>query len=247
MLRLFELLYRHLSKQALRHILEGRLRQPNSPSRGRFLRSDSSSIYETTWQEMRSILPEAHLDRLPNLGNRHNVFLAVLSVSLYHALLDHGIEPEYARMLFADVGWKLYVKFLALPRALARIRFSNPQQQMNFVLRMLLRFPFQPGSRPGYEASAHETDDGAFATDFTYCPPFAFVGEYVQRHGDRGETAAFFQSWCQYDWALAYAIVEGTHRIGTYGRLQSLSQGDPICDMIWGTRPAEPQPAKAPY
>lgn len=245
MLRLLELLYRYLSMQALRHILEGRLRQPDSPALGRFLRSDSRSIYKKTWQEMRAILPEAHLESLPNLGNRHNVFLAVLSVSLYHALLDHGIETKYATTLFADVGWKLYVKFLSLPRALARIRFSDPQQQMNFVLRMLLRFPFQPSRRPAYEASAYETDNGAFATDFTYCPPFAFVRAYVERHGDNGEVDAFFRSWCQYDWALAYAIVEGTHRIGSYEREQSLSQGDPICDMIWGTRPAEHQPVLA--
>lgn len=237
MLFLFKLIYRKISSTALQQILQGRLRQRGLAASGRFLGSDVKRIYRETWQEMAEILPEVRMQELPNWGNRHNVYLAVLSISLYHALLNSGIEKDYAIELFADIGWKLYVKFLAIPKAIARIRTSVPQEQMNLVLKAFLRFPFSAPGQPGYEVEAGATESGAFATDWSWCPPFAFVRRYVEQHGDRGELRAFFHSWCQYDWALADAIVEGTGHAGAYTRPHTLSRGDDICDMVWAAQP----------
>jgi hypothetical protein len=135
------------------------------------------------------------------------------------------------------VGWKLYIRFLGLPKAIARFRTSDPQGQMNIVLRMFNRFPFSARGRPGYEFKTWQAEVDRFITAWTYCPPLAFVRQYVDDHGDRGEVQAFFRSWCQFDWALAQTIVEGTGLPGWYQRPHTLSQGDPICDMIWAARP----------
>jgi hypothetical protein len=94
-------------------------------------------------------------------------------------------------------------------------------------------FPFSAPGRPGYELKTWQAEDDTFITAWTYCPPFAFVGQYVDDHGDRGEVQAFFHSWCQFDWALAYAIVEGTGQPGWFQRPHNLSQGDASCDMVW--------------
>lgn len=213
------------------------MRRPGHPNQGRFLGSDVETVHENTWSKVGELLPEARLEKLPNWGNRHNVFLAVLTVAFYQALLDFGIDREYAMELFADVGWKLYIRFLGLPMAITRLRTSDPQQRMNIVLRMFLRFPFSAPGRPGYELKAVNAGDDRFITDWTYCPPFAFVKQFVEKHGDRGEVEAFFRSWCQFDWALAQAIVEGMEAPGWYQRPHTLSQGGVVCDMIWAANP----------
>lgn len=237
MLQLLTLIYRRLSRIALRQVFEGRMRRPGHPNQGRFLGSDVETVHENTWSKVGELLPEARLEKLPNWGNRHNVFLAVLTVAFYQALLDFGIDREYAMELFADVGWKLYIRFLGLPMAITRLRTSDPQQRMNIVLRMFLRFPFSAPGRPGYELKAVNAGDDRFITDWTYCPPFAFVKQFVEKHGDRGEVEAFFRSWCQFDWALAQAIVEGMEAPGWYQRPHTLSQGGVVCDMIWAANP----------
>lgn len=240
MLLLLKWVYRYQSRRAMQSILAGRLRDTVNPAAGRFLPSDIAAIHQRSWQEVDRLLPEAALEGIPTWGNRHNVFLAVLSLALYHALLERGVERKYAIELFADVGWKLYVKFLAIPRTIAKLRTRDPQRQMNLILRMLLNFPFSAPGRPGYEVTFGPVGDTAFATNWTYCPPFAFVQKYVRTHGDRGEVQAFFRSWCQYDWALAYAIAEGAGQPGWYVRPHALSQGDDICDMTWSVQPTTP-------
>lgn len=245
MITLFTIAYRWLSSSAMHQILEGRLREPEKPAEGRFLKSDVRRIFKKTWEEVDQLLPEANLTAIPTIGNRHNVFLAVVSVAIYHALLDFGLPQDYAIRLLSDVGWKLYVKFLIVPKTIARLRTPDPQQQMNLILGMLLKFPFSSPGRPGYEVSYGPVGEKAFATNWTYCPPFSFVQFYVERHGDRGEIQAFFHSWCQYDWALAYAIAEGSGQPGWYARPHTLSQGDALCDMTWAVRPTSSASAQA--
>ncbi|MGA9533688.1 MAG: hypothetical protein WBR18_13305 [Anaerolineales bacterium] len=247
MLMLLKFLYRLLSKQAMKAILEGRLKERGHPAAGRFLPSEVRTIHRQAWAEVEGLLPQVQLSEVPTWGNRHNVFLAVLSVAMYHALLERGVDRDYAIELFADVGWKLYVKFLVVPKAIARLRTPDPQEQMNLVLQMLLRFPFNAPGRPGYEVKGYSVGRSKFITDWTYCPPFDYVKQYVEKHGDRGEVQAFFRSWCQYDWALAYAIAEGTGQPGWYQRPHALSQGDDICDMTWSVQqPADESAERLP-
>ena len=233
MLFILKILYRRMIRKAAYEILAGRMIECSAPQKGRFLRGDVDEILAQTWRNVEKMVPEAELEQLPNRGNRHNVYLAILTVAAYHAFLEAGIEREYAIELFADMGWKLYTRFLTLPRFLARLVTRDPQKQMNFILRMLLLFPFSAPGRPGYEVRAW-AEPGRFCTYWTHCPPFSYVREYVDEHGDRGEIEAFIKSWCWYDWAFAYAMVDGGYeKQGHYERPHTLSAGDAICDMCW--------------
>lgn len=233
MLFILKVVYRRMMRKAAYEILAGRMIEPGTPQKGRFLRGDVDEILAQTWRNVEKLLPQAGLEEIPTRGNQNNVFLAILSVAAYHALLDAGLEREYAIELFADMGWKLYARFLTLPRFLARLVTRDPQKQMNFMLRSLLVFPFSAPGRPGYEVQAWAEPD-RFHTRWTYCAPYAYVREYVDEHGDSGEVEAFIKSWCWYDWAFAYAMVDGGYeKQGHYERPHTLSAGDELCDMCW--------------
>lgn len=233
---LFKLFYRWATKRALKHLVRGRMIEPDNPEAGRLLPSQVSAIYNTTFKNMDRILKEDPLAGVPTLGNRHNVLLAVLTVSLYQALLETGLSRSRARTLLADAGWRLYVSFLIIPKTIARLRSRDPQQQMNIILNMFLRFPFSTPGRPGYEVQLSEQDD-RFLTTWTFCPPYHFVQQYVRKHGDRGELKAFQQTWCWFDWALTYVMMDGNDAPGYYRRPHTLSHGDAYCDMCWAARP----------
>jgi hypothetical protein len=181
------------------------------------------------------MLPAAQLNSLPAVGNRHNVFLAVLSVAGYHAYLAAGIERKYAIELLADVGWKLYCRSVTLPRLVARLMTRDPKRRVELMLRMLISFPFSAPGRPGYEVKAWAEPD-RFCTYWTHCPPYAFVRRYVEQNGDHGELEAFRKSWCWYDWAITHVMVGGWQRMGHYERPHTLSAGDAVCDMCWYAR-----------
>ncbi|NIM95588.1 MAG: hypothetical protein GTO18_17965 [Anaerolineales bacterium] len=235
----FRIIYRRLTKNALSQIFQGRMKIRDKPEAGRFLQSDVRKIYDSAWVNIDRIRSESDLGIYPNLGNRHNVYLAIMTIGFYHALLDAGIDRNYAIELFADVGWKIYVKFISLPKRIVRIIISDPQLQMNMMLRMFMRFPFSPAGRPGYEGKGW-AEEGQFLTHWTFCAPFHFVMQYSETHGDRGEADVFYRSWCWFDWPLAYAMVEGSGKPGYYTRPHTLSLGDEVCDMCWAAeRPSK--------
>jgi hypothetical protein len=219
----------------------GRMIERERPERGRFLRNDVNHILKETWREVDEILPSAQLERLPTLGNRMNVFFAVLTVAFYHALVGMGVEIQYSVELFADIGWKLYSKLLAIPRLVARVYSRDPNRQMGVILGMLGIYPFSAPGKPGYEVKAW-LEPGRICIDYLHCPPYSFVRQYVEQNGDRGELELFRKSWCWYDWAFAYAIVDGGYqKLGHYERSQTLSSGDDVCDMRWYGRPPQPE------
>lgn len=220
-------------RRAARETLEGRPVDLEHPERGRLLRRDVDLFLERTWRNLDALLPEARLEELPTRGSRLNVLLAALTVAAYHALLEAGIARDQAIRLFSDVGWKVYVGMLTVPRWLARLRTRDPQGQMNFMLRLFLRYPFAAPGRPGYEVRVWEEPDH-LCTFWTHCPPQSFVRRYVETHGDRGEMEAFRRSWCAYDGPLTRAMVEGVPGAdGHYERPHTLSAGDAVCDMRW--------------
>jgi len=231
-------LYRRPLRKASREILMGRMIERGHPEKGRFLRGDLDAILAETWRNTDAMLPAAELERLPTLGNRHNVFLAILTIAGYHAYLSAGIEKEYAIELVADVGWKLYSRAVKLPRLLARLMTRDPQKRLEVMLRMLMIFPFSAPGRPSYEVTAWP-EPGRFCTYWTHCPPYAFATRYVEQNGDRGELDAFRKSWCWYDWGIARVMADGRERAGYYERPHTLSAGDSVCDMCWYARPPE--------
>jgi hypothetical protein len=227
-------LYRPLLRRAARQALQGRLLDPGRPEQGRWLRRDVDGYLDEVWKRARELLPEARLERLPTLGNRHNVFLALLTTSAYQVMLEHGIEQRYAMDLVADVGWKVYAWMLRLASLPARLTSRDPQVRMERTLRALMRFPFSAPGRPGYEVRAWSEGD-RFITHWTHCPPQTAVRELVSRSGDRGELEAFSRSWCFYDWPAA-DLLAGDGGGEHYERPHTLSRGDPVCDMCWRGR-----------
>jgi len=202
-------------------ILEGRYLDRTQPMKGRFTRTQVKQILTQTWLYLDELLPNTNLDQQKTWGNRQNVFLAVATQVAYRSFLTAGIETEYAIELISDIAWKVYASWLPLPRFLAKIISRDPQKQMNFILRIFLRYPF---SQPGYQRKVQEAQDG-FHTDWFRCPPY----EYFKNNGNSEEMKVFYRTWCQFDWAVAQAMVAG----GKYERPHTLSVGDTVCDMRW--------------
>jgi hypothetical protein len=226
-------LARRVARKAAHEILTGRVRERNRPEGARLLRRDVDAILEQAWRNVDEMVPEARLDQLPTRGNRLNVFFAVFSLALYRALVDAEIERDYAIELFADVGWKVYERFIVLPRWIARIMTRDRQRRLELILRALMVFPFSRPGRPGYEARVWSEPD-ALCTHWTHCPPFEFVRRWTEDHGDQGELELFRRSWCAYDWAFNQAMVNGDGgQRGHYERPHTLSSGDEVCDMRW--------------
>ncbi len=218
-------------RRSARQILKGRLLDPNAPKRGRWLESDIKDYLAATWKRVDDLLPEADLDALPSIGNRQMVFLALVTTASYRALLDRGVARDYARLLCADMGWKIYSWMLQTASLPFLLITRDSGRRIEYVLRTLMIFPFNAQGKPGYEVSAWSEGNDTY-TYWTHCPPQTFVRRLVECQGDHGELEAFYNSWCQYDWPGADLIARDGHR-GHYTRTQTLSQGDPVCDMCW--------------
>jgi len=220
-------LLRPVLHRALRAKVEGRLIDPARPDLGRLGRTELARVERRLWGHVRELWPRADLGRYPLTGNRLNALLGLVTVAAYRALREEGLSHERAVCLFGDAGWVVYRRMLALPRAVARRLERDPQARMDRILRMLLRFPFnQPPDpdTPGYHATVGPGPDG-FRTHWTACPPL----EVVRRVGGADELDAFWQTWCQYDYAAAREMVPG----GRFERPHALSRGDDVCDMTW--------------
>lgn len=231
--------YRPLVRRASHQVLEGRLLDPENPERGRWLRGDVNRFLANVWNRVADLLPKAKLDALPTYGNRHNVFLAVVTTAAYQVLVEGGVARSYAATLTADVGWKIYARMLNSVALPFRITTRDPQKRMERVLKSLMKFPFSAPGAPGYEVRAWAEGD-RFHTHWTHCPPQTFVRRLAEGEGGRGELEAFYRSWCLYDWAGADLLAaDGTS--GHYARPHTMSRGDSVCDMCWwgGTRTSE--------
>jgi hypothetical protein len=212
-------LFRWAGKRAL----VGRYVDRQHPHQGRFTVTDLNRILNGMLHHFETLLPKANIGRFKTLGSRINVLLSVASLAMYRALLEEEIERDYAIELFTGVAWKVYEKFVVVPRLLARLTTRDPQERMNFMLLAFLRFPF---NRPGYQWKVKSQEEGlqgqALQIDFYRCP----VRDYFH---EMGEEDFLLNSWCTLDFALAQAMVKGGH----YERPHTLSAGDPLCDMTW--------------
>jgi hypothetical protein len=228
---IFRLIYKPLLKRSAKQILQGRLLNPNKPKDGRWLWPEVKQLLKSTWGRVDTLLTEAALVDIPTLGNRHNVFLAVLTTAVYQTLLETGLGKHRSASLVADVGWKLYGLGICLMSLPFRLTMRDPGKRVNKTIRALLVFPFNAPGKPGYEVKVQE-QDGKVLTHWTWCPPQAFVRSLTEKEGDKGELEAFYKSWCLYDWPGA-DLMAGDGKRGHYERKLTLSKGDPVCDMCW--------------
>ncbi len=197
----------------------------------RWLRADLTFFMHELSVEAASQRQVADQGVLPSFGNRLMVELAVFTSAAYRVLLDAGVAPAMARQLVADTGWVVYARMLMASSWPFRLATRDPARRLQWTIKSLLRFPFSAPGAPGYGVETY-LDGDDIITNFTHCPPQSFVRALVAARSDRGDLEAFFASWCQYDWPGADIIAgDGDH--GHYTRTQTLSRGDPHCDMCW--------------
>ena len=135
---------------AMNQVIVGRYWDPDEPEKRRILSHQGKCFLRAIWLNIDKYLPQAILKDLPTFGSQHNVFLAVLTIAGYHALVDTGIKRSYAISLISDAGWKLYSKLVGIPRFFAGLRAQDDQAKLNMMLNMMMRFPFNGPGRPGY-------------------------------------------------------------------------------------------------
>ena len=231
LITLCKAVYKPLVRWAAHQILEGRLLDLEKPNKGRWLHSDVRAYLSETWACCDSLIPVAALEKLPTYGNRHNVFLAVVTTAAYQVMIERGVPSSYAKQLVGDLCWKIYGSMLAAVSIPYQMTTRDPGRRMEKILRTLMFFPFNAPGAPGYEVKVW-TEGSDTYTHWTHCPPQTFVRRVIAVNGDRGELDAFYQSWCLYDWPGADLLVNAGKR-GHYSRMHTLSRGDPIYDMCW--------------
>lgn len=203
---------------AARRSLIGRNRSRAGSTAGRFTAADLDRILARTWSLYHQRVPR--LPREPTIGSRMNVSLACLTLSFFHALLEDGIDREYAIELVSDSTWRIYRRWAQVPDRIARMRTRDPVRRMRICVDAFLRFPFNP---PGYRLERHADSKGA-AFDVLRCP----VAEYFAAN-DASDLCA--GTWCDLDYALAEAWG------GRMERGSTISRGAPRCDFRFHSGP----------
>lgn len=225
--------YGPLVRRAFNRAVLGRELDPERPQTGRLLAHQVRGIERELWRRLAAMDVADAFAKLPTWGNRHNVYLAAVTLAGYQALRVHGIPRDHALRLLGDAGWQIYLSLVRIPRLIGRITRRDRQKRLEGIIRSLLIFPFSAPGRPGYEVKVW-SEAGRLYTHFTCCPPYEFVKAHALRHHDDEALEAFRRSWCRYDWALAYALIDGTPGVsGSYSRPRTMSYGDDVCDMCW--------------
>jgi len=231
LITLCKAIYKPLIWRSAHQILKGRLLDLDEPKKGRWLDSDIREYLNQTWIRCDALMPVAALERLPTYGNRHNVFLAVVTTAAYQVMIERGVPSSYAKRLVGDLSWRIYSSMLAAVSMPYRITICDPGRRMEKILRALLFFPFNAPGAPGYEVKVW-TEGSDTYTYWTHCPPQTLVRRLIEVNGDHGELDAFYNSWCLYDWPGADVLANDSQH-GYYSRLHTLSRGDSVCDMCW--------------
>ena len=214
-------------RRAFRSALVGRERSLGHAEAGRFKKADVDAVVDDAWQELATLIPAARLDRYPRFGTRLNAYLSVATLAGYRALRRAGTGRDYALTLSADAGWLFYREMIRVPRAVARLFRRMPQSRIDFIIRMLMRFPFAPprdDQAPGYQVDAWK-DEAGMHTHWTRCPPLEVFRELCEDD----ELDVFRGTWCRFDFPAAEAMAAG----GRFIRPHVLSAGDSVCDMTW--------------
>lgn len=223
-------LFRYLGRTA-RKILLTRAFSAQDGTTFHFRKGDIRIFLDMMQQELLILRPIAQTDRLPKVGNRIMVELAIMTMAAFRVLKTMGVPQDQASETVAKIGWRIYASQLRLVSFPFRLTTRDPAKRLQRTIRQLLRFPFGASGAPGYAVKSWSDKDNIY-TYFTHCPPQTFVRDLIKSEGDNGELNAFFASWCQYDWPGADIIAGDAHG-GHYARPSTLSAGDPVCDMCW--------------
>lgn len=218
--------------RAARRVLLAREIDMADGTRPRWLAADFRAFRAATKSLRRELPPMANPPKA--FGNRLMVVLADATLAANVALRQMGVAAPEARALVADIGWVVYAWMLSLSSLPFRLTSRRPEQRLKRTIAALLRFPFAAPGAPGY-AVVTRIEGDAILTHFTHCPPHSRVRQLLAATGDAELLATFRESWCRYDWPGADLIANDGAR-GHYRRRQTLSHGDPVCDMCWTGR-----------
>ncbi|MGK7294645.1 MAG: hypothetical protein ACNS61_02315 [Candidatus Wenzhouxiangella sp. M2_3B_020] len=200
----------------------------------RLLRPDIRGLLERLEPEAEAIRDYAEFDRLPSFGNRLMVEFAVYTAACDRAMRRSNIDPADAQAALSDAGWHIYRRMLLVASLPFRLVTRDPGKRIRWTIQLLLRFPFNAPGAPGYEVETR-VEDGRVLTHFRNCPPQSYIRRLSASTGDPDALVAFQESWCRYDWPGA-DVIAGDGVRGHYRRRQTLSRGDPVCDMCWAGR-----------
>ena len=122
------LLLKPWARWAAHTAITGHTRSRADPAAGRFTRAEVNALLREAWTRLGQLTPG--LPAEPTPGSRQNVLLlAALTLALFHALLDDGIERGYAIELTGDACWKIYAQWGQIPHLTARLRTRDPARR----------------------------------------------------------------------------------------------------------------------
>ncbi len=207
-------------KWAARRAWVGKPRRREQPGAQTFTPAEVDQILIRGWQNYLLLAPD--IPREPTLGNKQNMILAGITLAIFQSLLLGGIERDYAVELIANAAWQIYEKWGRVPRALARLQTRDPVERMRIMVRLFLRYPFNP---PGYRFDAPSDSEG-IRVNMYRCP----VADYLRAH----EAADLcVGSWCALDFPLANMWG------GWLERSSTLAGGAGFCDFYFKARHPE--------
>lgn len=180
------MLLRPWASWAAHAALSGRACSRTNTAVGRFTRAGVNALLHGAWERLGQLTPG--LPAEPTPGSRQNVLLAALTLALFQALLNDGIDRRYAIELTGGTCWKIYAQWGQIPRLIARLRTRDPVRRISIAVDMFLRFPF---NSPGYLRHDRAEPRGR-AFGVLGCP----VAGYLAGHGAADLAAG---SWCNLD------------------------------------------------
>ena len=227
------LLWKEIRRICHRQLVNRTLQMKNGDSL-RWWPDETEAFLATLMRESVQMRANADLTLIPNAGSRLMVELTIYTVAADASLRSHGVETKCAHSVMSDVGWDFYRRMLAVSSLPARIISRDPGRRLRWTIQGLLIFPFRSVGTPGYETRVFREGDDLHA-HFTHCPPQTFARSVAELRDDPELLKAFRRSWCRYDSPGADLVV-GDAKRGHYYRPQTLSGGDPVCDMCWKAR-----------
>jgi len=208
----------YLFNKCIHRVLVDRVRDRNNFKKGRFTRKEAQAVVEKTKEITLDIQQDVPIPSCRSKGAARNIFLGAGSLALYRAILLQINDKDYATELATEVCWLSFKQSIELIKWIPKILYRSPQAQIKAGMKLALRFPF---SRPDYDWEIIPSSD-TFEVNFYECP----VHEYFKKFGEE-EMTYFRKNWCTQDFSIAEVMVEN----GRYERPNTLSDGDPVCNM----------------
>jgi hypothetical protein len=195
------------------------------PEYGRFTPREIKKIIIQTELNIKELM--LHFHDIDNIGNYQNVYVGLVDLAIYKALVKGNVDRDYATNLVGDMMWLGVVNAKGmipiidpLRKKWTKLRSENSMDYMGKRLKSMLKYPY---GEPGYKTDYY-LDDKVYCMNIYSCPVFNFYKQFGE-----DELTFFRKSWCTFDYTAAEHLVKG----GKYQREHTLSDGDSMCDMRW--------------